>query len=131
QSLATVAANTASNTAAIGNETTARTNADSALASQIATLRAESGGFDFALNYGFASTVEGWTGTRCTLTVENGRLIVTNDGTGAAYLGSPVVSLKGRDHDRIRCRITRRAGSGWNGQVTYVTANHASSTSYR
>ena len=131
QSLATVAANTASNTAAIGNETTARTTADTALAAQIATLRAESGGFDSALNYGFASTVEGWTGTRCTLAVENGRLIVTNDGTGAAYLGSPVVSLKGRDHDRIRCRITRRAGSGWNGQVTYVTANHASSTSYR
>ncbi|MDH0025482.1 phage tail tip protein J-related protein, partial [Pseudomonas monteilii] len=118
QSLATVAANTASNTAAIGNETTARTTADTALAAQIATLRAESGGFDSALNYGFASTVEGWTGTRCTLAVENGRLIVTNDGTGAAYLGSPVVSLKGRDHDRIRCRITRRAGSGWNGQVT-------------
>ncbi|MGE1612954.1 TipJ family phage tail tip protein [Pseudomonas monteilii] len=131
QSLATVAANTASNTAAIGNETTARTTADTALAAQIATLRAESGGFDSALNYGFASTVEGWTGTRCTLAVENGRLIVTNDGTGAAYLGSPVVSLKGRDHDRIRCRITRRTGSGWNGQVTYVTANHASSTSYR
>ncbi|WP_420874940.1 phage tail tip fiber protein [Pseudomonas monteilii] len=65
------------------------------------------------------------------LAIENGRLIVTNNGTGAAYLGSPVVSLKGRDHDRIRCRITRRAGSGWNGQVTYVTANHASSTSYR
>lgn len=131
QRIDTVATSTAANTAAIGNETTARTNADTALAAQIATLRAESGGFDSALNYGFASTVEGWTGTRCTLAVENGRLIVTNDGTGAAYLGSPVVSLKGRDHDRIRCRITRRAGSGWNGQVTYVTANHASSTSYR
>ncbi|AYO01504.1 DUF1983 domain-containing protein [Pseudomonas sp. LTGT-11-2Z] len=131
QRIDTVATSTAANTAAIGNEATARTNADTALAAQIATLRAESGGFDSALNYGFASTVEGWTGTRCTLAVENGRLIVTNDGTGAAYLGSPVVSLKGRDHDRIRCRITRRAGSGWNGQVTYVTANHASSTSYR
>ncbi|MDH0023848.1 host specificity protein J, partial [Pseudomonas monteilii] len=118
QRIDTVATSTAANTAAIGNETTARTNADTALAAQIATLRAESGGFDSALNYGFASTVEGWTGTRCTLAVENGRLIVTNDGTGAAYLGSPVVSLKGRDHDRIRCRITRRAGSGWNGQVT-------------
>ncbi|MCE0935298.1 host specificity protein J, partial [Pseudomonas monteilii] len=131
QRIDTVAAGTAANAAAISNETTARTSADAALASQIATLRAESGGFDSALNFGFASTVEGWTGTRCTLTIENGRLIVTNDGTGAAYLGSPVVSLKGRDHDRIRCRITRRAGSGWNGQVTYVTANHASSTSYR
>lgn len=131
QRIDTVATSTAANTAAIGNETTARTNADTALAAQIATLRAESGGFDSALNYGFASTVEGWTGTRCMLAIENGRLIVTNNGTGAAYLGSPVVSLKGRDHDRIRCRITRRAGSGWNGQVTYVTANHASSTSYR
>ncbi|MGV0315142.1 phage tail tip fiber protein [Pseudomonas putida] len=101
------------------------------MASQIASLRAESGSYDPALNYGFASTVEGWSGTRCTLAVESGRLIVTTDGTGAAYLNSPVVSLKGRDHDRIRCRITRRAGSGWNGQVTYVTANHASSSSYR
>ncbi|WP_069942547.1 phage tail tip fiber protein [Pseudomonas putida] len=131
QRIDTVAANTASNAAAISNETTARTTADAAMASQIATLRAESGGYDPALNYGFASTVEGWSGTRCTLAVENGRLIVTTDGTGAAYLNSPVVSLKGRDHDRIRCRITRRAGSGWNGQVTYVTANHASSSSYR
>ncbi|NWL07812.1 phage tail tip fiber protein [Pseudomonas hunanensis] len=131
QRIDTVVANTASNAAAISNETTARTTADAAMASQIASLRAESGGYDPALNYGFASTVEGWSGTRCTLAVENGRLIVTTDGTGAAYLNSPVVSLKGRDHDRIRCRITRRAGSGWNGQVTYVTANHASSSSYR
>ncbi|HGY9633640.1 TPA: DUF1983 domain-containing protein [Pseudomonas putida] len=130
QRIDTVAASTASNAAAISNETTARTTADAALASQIATLRAESGGFDSALNYGFASTAEGWTGTRCTLSAENGRLIVTNDGTGAAYLNSPVVSIKGRDHDRIRCRITRRAGSGWNGQVSYVTASHGSSTSY-
>ncbi|WP_256824936.1 TipJ family phage tail tip protein [Pseudomonas kurunegalensis] len=130
QRIDTVAAGTASNAAAISNETTARTTADAAMASQIATLRAESGGFDSALNFGFASTVEGWTGTRCTLTIENGRLIVTNDDTGASYLNSPVVSLKGRDHDRIRCRITRRAGSGWNGQVSYVTASHGSSTSY-
>lgn len=130
QRIDTVAAGTASNAAAISNESTARTSADAALASQIATLRAESGGFDSALNFGFASTVEGWTGTRCTLTIENGRLIVTNDDTGASYLNSPVVSLKGRDYDRIRCRITRRAGSGWNGQVSYVTASHGSSTSY-
>ncbi|WP_411959064.1 phage tail protein [Pseudomonas sp. s4] len=131
QRIDTVAASSAANSSAISNETTARTNADAALASQIATIRAESGGFDSALNYGFASTVEGWTGSRCTLTVENGRLVAANDGTGTAYLSSPTVSVKGRDHDRVRCRITRRAGSGWTGQVTYATANHASSTSYR
>jgi predicted phage tail protein len=129
QRIDTVAASTASNAAAIGNETTARTNADSALATQIATLRAESGGFDSTLNYGFASATEGWSGTRCTLAVENGRLIVTNDGTGA-YLNAPAVSIKGRDHDRIRCRITRRAGTGWTGQVSYATAGHGSSTAY-
>ena len=129
QRIDTVAASTASNAAAIGNETTARTNADSALASQIATLRAESGGFDSTLNYGFASATEGWSGTRCTLVVENGRLIVTNDGAGA-YLNAPAVSIKGRDHDRIRCRITRRAGTGWTGQVSYATAGHGSSNAY-
>ncbi|MCE7762957.1 DUF1983 domain-containing protein [Pseudomonas putida] len=129
QKIDTVAASTASNAAAIGNETTARTNADSALASEIATWRAESGGFDSTLNYGFGSTVEGWTGTRCTLSVENGRLIVTNDSAGA-YLGSPLVAIKGRDHDRIRCRITRRAGTGWTGQVSYVSASHGSATSF-
>ncbi|GLO27899.1 phage tail tip fiber protein [Pseudomonas putida] len=129
QRIDTVAASTASNSAAIGNEVTARTTADTALASQIATLRAESGGFDSTLNYGFASTVEGWSGTRCTLTVENGRLIVTNDSAGA-YLNSPLVAIKGRDHDRIRCRITRRAGTGWTGQVSYTTAAHGSSTAY-
>lgn len=129
QRIDTVAASTASNAAAISNETTARTTADAAMASQIASLRAESGGFDSTLNYGFAETVEGWAGTRCTLTVENGRLIVTNDSAGA-YLISPPVAIKGREHDRIRCRITRRAGTGWSGQVTYATAGHASSTSY-
>lgn len=130
QRIDTVAASSAANSSAISNETTARTNADAALASQIATIRAESGGFDTALNYGFASTVEGWSGTRCNLAVENGRLIVTNTDINA-YLNSPIVSINGRDHDRIRCRITRRAGTGWSGQVTYVTANHASSSSYR
>ncbi|WJN52143.1 phage tail tip fiber protein [Pseudomonas asiatica] len=130
QRIDTVAASSAANSSAISNEITARTNADSALASQIATIRAESGGFDTALNYGFASTVEAWSGTRCSLAVENGRLIVTNTDVNA-YLNSPVVSIKGRDHDRVRCRITRRAGTGWTGQITYVTASHASSTSYR
>uniref|UniRef100_UPI00403FAE0C phage tail tip fiber protein n=1 Tax=Pseudomonas sp. TE3-3-F2023 TaxID=3119004 RepID=UPI00403FAE0C len=130
QRIDTVAASSAANSSAISNETTARTNADAALASQIATIRAESGGFDTALNYGFASTVEGWSGTRCSLAVENGRLIVTNTDT-SAYLHSPIVSINGRDHDRVRCRVTRRAGTGWSGQITYVTANHASSTSYR
>lgn len=130
QRIDTVAASSAANSSAISNETTARTNADAALASQIATIRAESGGFDTALNYSFASTVEGWSGIRCSLAVENGRLIVTNTDI-SAYLNSPVVSINGRDHDRVRCRITRRAGTGWNGQITYVTANHASSTSYR
>lgn len=130
QRIDTVAASSAANSSAISNEITARTNADAALASQIATIRAESGGFDTALNYGFASTVEAWSGTRCSLVVENGRLIVTNTDVNA-YLNSPVVSIKGRDHDRVRCRITRRAGTGWIGQITYVTASHASSTSYR
>lgn len=130
QRIDTVAASSAANSSAISNEITARTNADSALASQIATIRAESGGFDTALNYGFASTVEAWSGTRCSLAVENGRLIVTNTDVNA-YLNSPVVSIKGRDHDRVRCRVTRRAGTGWTGQITYVTASHASSTSYR
>ncbi|WP_440803791.1 phage tail tip fiber protein [Pseudomonas sp. SMV7] len=130
QRIDTVAASSAANSSAISNEITARTKADSALASQIATIRAESGGFDTALNYGFASTVEAWSGTRCSLAVENGRLIVTNTDVNA-YLNSPVVSIRGRDHDRVRCRITRRAGTGWTGQITYVTASHASSTSYR
>ncbi|MDM9555952.1 MULTISPECIES: DUF1983 domain-containing protein [Pseudomonas] len=129
QRIDTLAASTAANTAAIGNETTARTNADTALASQIATLRAESGGFDAALNYGFASTVEGWTSVRSTLTVENGRLVVTNT-AASAYIASPVFSLNGRDNDRIRLRITRRSGSGWLGQVLYVTSQHSSSPSY-
>ncbi|WP_256579001.1 DUF1983 domain-containing protein [Pseudomonas sp. B5(2017)] len=129
QRIDTVAASSAANSSAISNETTARTNADAALASQIATIRAESGGFDTALNYSFASTVEAWSGTRCSLAVENGRLIATNTDINGC-LNSPVVSINGRDHDRIRCRITRRAGTGWRGQVTYATANHASNSSY-
>ncbi|WP_085678080.1 MULTISPECIES: DUF1983 domain-containing protein [unclassified Pseudomonas] len=129
QRIDTVAASSASNSAAIGNEVTARTNADAALASQIATIRAESGGFDTALNYGFASTVEGWSGVRSTLAVENGRLIVSNTAADA-YIASPTVSFSGRDNDRIRCRITRRSGSGWLGQVLYFTPGHSSSPSY-
>ncbi|WP_236193553.1 phage tail tip fiber protein [Pseudomonas faucium] len=129
QRIDTVAASSASNSAAIGNEVTARTNADAALASQIATIRAESGGFDTALNYGFASTVEGWSGVRSTLAVENGRLIVSNTAADA-YIASPLVSFSGRDNDRIRCRITRRSGSGWLGQVLYFTPGHSSSPSY-
>lgn len=129
QRIDTVASGTAANTAAIGNETTARTNADTALASQISTIRAQSGGFDTSLNFDFASTVEGWSGSRCDLSVETGRMIVTNT-SAIAYLNSPGTSINGREHDRVRCRITRRAGSGWNGQITYVTPSHGSSTSF-
>ena len=129
QRIDTVASGTAANTAAIGNETTARTNADTALASQISTIRAQSGGFDTSLNFDFASTVEGWIGARCDLSVETGRMIVTNTSANA-YLSLPGTSINGREHDRVRCRITRRAGSGWNGQITYVTPSHGSSTSF-
>ncbi|MBJ2263737.1 DUF1983 domain-containing protein [Pseudomonas sp. MF6787] len=56
-------------------------------------------------------------------------MIVTNTSANA-YLNSPGTSINGREHDRVRCRITRRAGSGWNGQITYVTPSHGSSTSF-
>lgn len=127
----TVTASAANNAAAITAEQTARANADSALTQRVDSLQARSGLFDAALNYGFDAGLEGWSATRLTLAVGGGVITATATGT-SAYLSSPSnLAIEGKTSTKVRMRITRRAGSGWLGYVTYATANHGSGSAYR
>ncbi len=127
----TVTATAATNAAAITAEQTARANADSALTQRVDSLQARSGLFDAVLNYGFDAGLEGWSATRLTLAVGGGVITATATGT-SAYLNSPSnLAIDGKTATKVRMRITRRAGSGWLGYVTYVTANHGSVSAYR
>ena len=127
----TVTASAANNAAAITAEQTARANADSALTQRVDSLQAQAGMFDAVLNYGFDAGLEGWSATRLTLAVGGGVITATATGT-SAYLSSPSnLAIEGKTATKVRMRITRRAGSGWLGYVTYATANHGSSSAYR
>ncbi len=127
----TVTASAANNAAAITAEQTARANADSALTQRVDNLQAQAGMFDAVLNYGFDVGLEGWSATRLTLAVGGGVITATATGT-SAYLNSPPnLAIEGKTATKVRMRITRRAGSGWLGYVTYATANHSSVSGYR
>lgn len=127
----TVTASAANNAAAITAEQTARANADSALTQRVDSLQAQAGMFDAVLNYGFDAGLEGWSAARLTLAVGGGVITATATGT-SAYLSSPTnLGIEGKTATKVRMRITRRAGSGWLGYVTYVTANHGGVAGYR
>ncbi|GEM_PF-2331220 len=85
----------------------------------------------------FASTVEGWVGEAGTATVTYGSnsIIVTSAGSDPR-LGSPSgLSMDGSQNDKIRIRVRRTAGAGWDGACYYTAtagpnAPHSYSGSY-
>jgi hypothetical protein len=120
-------------TGLIFQERKARSEQDSALAQQISLLTAGvSGGFDPYDTYHFDSSVDGWAGSNCTLSVGNGYVTLTP--TGA----DPSISLSadfnpgfsGASYRIVKVRFKRVAGTGWVGKLRWKTSGHGFSTSY-
>ena len=120
------------NATAITTEQTLRQQADDALAQQITTVSAIAGsGFNAAAAWHFETGNDNWTGSGATVAWQSdGSLRVTSSGT-APYAVSPgSQTFKGSVNRYVRARVTRVAGSGWNGAVHYVTSGHGFSGSF-
>ncbi|WP_347709423.1 DUF1983 domain-containing protein [Pseudomonas sp. 51_B] len=105
------------------------------LSNSVGAIQGAMGGFGLDPAPGalwqFDSTVEGWTGGAVTLTPGAGFVTVASTGTDPQIYSPAALALNGGLYTKIRVSITRRAGSGWDGQLFYSTSAHGYSGSYR
>lgn len=88
------------------------------------------GTFSPKLAWEFRNTVDGWFAGGATLTTGSDSILLTSSGIDP-QLVSPGISINGSIYDRIRLRVKRTAGSGWDGQAYYATAGHTFDGNYR
>ena len=127
--------------AAITSEATTRATADSAMASQITSLTAnltttqvtlaDVNPLEAAISWNFSNTADGWTPytPSTTLTAQASSLRLTTS-TGDMIFYSPTIAVDGSKDFLVQARITRVAGSGWDGTCYHFTAGHGESGSY-
>ena len=88
------------------------------------------GNYAVAVAWNFAGTGEGWYAIN-TATLTAGPSSITVASTGVdPIIASPGISVAGAVFDRIRARVKRTSGAGWDGRVFYATAGHSFSASY-
>jgi hypothetical protein len=120
-------------TGLIFQERQARSSQDSALAQQISLLTAGvSGGFDPYDTFHFDSSVDGWAGSNCTLSVGNGYITLTPTGSDPSISLSADFSpgFSGASYRIVKVRFKRVAGTGWVGKLRWKTSGHGFSASY-
>lgn len=88
------------------------------------------GSYAVAIAWNFTGTAEGWTAAGASLSVAGASITVTSSGTDPQLVG-PVMSVPGVVFNRVRARIKRTAGAGWDGTAFYSTASHTWETAYR
>lgn len=130
----TLAAQVSSNTSAITTEATTRANADSTNAQLIQTVtsRINNGNastFAPFQTWPFNSVVGGWTAVNATFAISSGEGVLTATAADPNFI-SPALSIAGATYDKVRARVKRTAGSGWDGILYYSTSGHGFSSSY-
>lgn len=124
------------NEAAIQTEENARTTADTAIADSVTTLtaRVQSGDlaqFEPHLSWEFNNTADSWTvANGGTATVGASFYTMTTNGVNQPYMLSPTISVDGSIYDKVRARVRRKSGTGWNGTCYYSTSGHGTTGSY-
>ncbi len=108
-----------------------------ATASQVTTLQSyvDSGvaeQLEAFTTWDFSATVDGWTATNAAITQPQTGLIRVAASTADPTLVSPAgLSISGQLYDRVRARVRRIAGAGWDGTVYYTTAGHGFASGFR
>jgi hypothetical protein len=77
-----------------------------------------------------AGTAEGWAASGATLGTAAGFVTLTSSGTDP-QISISGLAINGRLSPLVRVRLRRTAGSGWQGDLYYSTAGHASSESFK
>lgn len=84
----------------------------------------------FAMWHFDRGDTEGWTASGATLNGANGSLTVTAT-TADPYIVTPLMALPGALFTVIRLKLTRKAGSGWDGRFYTRTAAHSWGNYYK
>ncbi|CAI3787519.1 hypothetical protein AHFPHNDE_01183 [Pseudomonas sp. MM227] len=84
----------------------------------------------FAMWHFDKGDTEGWIASGATLNGAGGSLTVTST-TADPYIVSPVMALPGALFTVLRMKITRKAGSGWDGKFYSRTASHSWGNYYK
>lgn len=81
--------------------------------------------FDARLMWQFAADAEGWTASGSTLSFASKGAMTQTSSSTDPYVSSPTqLGIAGGVYGRIRAKIKRIAGSGWDGTAYYVTSGH-------
>lgn len=118
------------------DESVARAEADSALATRITQVQASSGeapGVARRLFWDFSDGLQGWTATNATVSVSNGVVTWAPTATNPTFNESFPTSDRyiGAEAPVVRARVRRVSGSGsWEGSCYHYTAAHTASNSY-
>lgn len=130
----TLTATVAGNTAAIASEATTRATADTAISTSLTVLAASvangtGSAFEGYQTWDFNGSAESWTSSGITVSTGAEAVTLTSTGTDPQF-ASPTISINGGRYDKVRARVKRTAGSGWDGTAYYSTAGHGFSGSF-
>lgn len=120
----------------ITTEQKARADGDTANAQLITTVQSALNTGNYApfepyLSWDFNNTVDGWTFSGANTTNNASYLTLTSTGTDPQMISPTITNgFNGGIYDKVRARIKRVAGSGWDGKLYYTTGGHGMSASY-
>ncbi|WP_414704648.1 phage tail tip fiber protein [Pseudomonas gregormendelii] len=78
----------------------------------------------------FDAGVEGWTNGGSTVAWADGQVTISSTGTDPTFSSPSGLGISGSLYTKVRARITRIAGAGWDGKVFYATPSHSVSSSF-
>ena len=137
-------ANTKADAAAVTALNSRVTNAEGAITSQsdsltqlnnsLSSLQGDVAavGLDPAPNalWQFDAGVEGWTNSGSTVAWADGQVTISATGLDPTFSSPTGLGIKGGLYTKVRARVTRIAGAGWDGKLFYATPSHSVSSSY-
>jgi hypothetical protein len=105
-----------------------------ASASQITTLQSSilngaAADFEGLQTWDFTNTADGWGLINASYSLGASAFTVTPT-SGDVNLLSPTIAITGALYDKIRARVYRVSGSGWDGIVFYATSGHSCTASF-
>lgn len=122
----------ADNQASVGQQLQSLVNEDVRLAQRIDTVEATAAGFDAAKGWEFdgGDTGTEWVANDATITTVDNRLRLVPTGASPFIQTSGITGVHGGINNIVRLKITRRAGSTWNGRVFFSNASHSFDAAY-
>ncbi|TCT96063.1 MULTISPECIES: phage tail protein [unclassified Pseudomonas] len=79
----------------------------------------------------FDGALDVWYGQGANITLGAGFLTISSTSNDPQLISAAGLAIEGNAYTRIRVAITRRGGSGWDGQLFYSTKDHGFAGSYR